>query len=453
MSRLSVGNLCQLDLLNTTAGQREQYRQRFFFSDSEVLITDSGIEVTSLVGPVWEDNLIKRQFERIPIFRSFAPDGAGGFNIQLTDAGEECEFLRYLINTSNHWGRATLNSTQSRELSKHLANKITCLGYLLRDLKYLNETKAVVAMDAAMSEVGTSRGRTGKSLIGKAIAQFVTQSEIDGRNLTNDDPYMFSGVTPTTKNIFIDDVNENFNIGRFYQRLTGRLNVNIKQGARFYIDFEQAPKFYITTNHALSGLDDSANARLIFMSFSDWYNLSHSPYQEFGHNFFTDWDERQWSLFDNLMAECVMYYMRSREKGWSTPGHGAIDPPMGDLKIRELRQEMGELFLSWAEIYFSPDGGHLNTRIVRKEMYQAFLNEFGIKSTQITSKGFRDKIYAYCRFTGLHFNAHRPSKDGVWFHDHIRRCPDETFIGDRDLSCSLEFYTISTTDYSRQTGK
>ena len=38
---------------------------------------------------------------------------------------------------------------------------------------------------------------------------------------------------------------------------------------------------------------------------------------EFGHNFFYDWDEYQWNLFDNLMAECTMYYFRSLTLGWS----------------------------------------------------------------------------------------------------------------------------------------
>lgn len=347
------------------------------------------------------------------------------------------------------WGKnLQLNNAQIRQRNLHLANKLTCLGYLLRDMKYLNETKAVVAMDAAMSEVSTSKGRTGKSLIGKAIAQYLRQAEIDGRNLANDDPYMFSEVTPTTKNIFIDDINENFSFGRFYQRLTGKLNVNIKQGARFYIPFEEAPKFYITTNHALSGLDDSANARLIFMSFSDWYSVSHTPFMEFGHNFFAEWDDYQWALFDNLMAECVMLYMRSRERIWASPGNGAIDPPMDELRIRTLRQEMGEQFLSWAELYFAPDAGHLNSRIVRKDMYENYLSDYNMKSTQMTSKSFRDKIHAYCRFCGYHFNAHKMTKDGQTFLTWIRRHPDETFIGDRDMSNANEYYTISTTEYN-----
>ena len=86
--------------------------------------------------------------------------------------------------------------------------------------------------------------------------------------------------------------------------------------------------------------------------------------------------------------------------------------------------------------------------IKKRSMYEAFLQEYGIKSTQLSSKGFRDKIYAYCEFCGLHFNAHKKNKDGQRFQDFYYINPTSTFIGDRDTSGGKEYYTISTTEYN-----
>jgi len=38
------------------------------------------------------------------------------------------------------------------------------------------------------------------------------------------------------------------------------------------------------------------------IAFSDYYNESLKPVQEFGVNFFNEWDEKQWNLFYNFMA-------------------------------------------------------------------------------------------------------------------------------------------------------
>ena len=64
------------------------------------------------------------------------------------------------------------------------------------------------------------------------------------------------------------------------------------------------------------------------MEFSSWYNNEHSLIDDFHHMFFYDWDKYQWALFDNLMAECVMYYLRSLEQIWYKEGRGAVPPPI-----------------------------------------------------------------------------------------------------------------------------
>lgn len=313
-----------------------------FYRNGQMRITANSVEFGPIMRTVWKDNVIDRNFNRVQIFESFTKQEDGSFEITPTEDGEDCEFFQYLKNTSNFWRGKKATEEDNRCYLRHIANKITAIGYLLTDYKYEKERRAVIAMDAKLSEVGTSNGRSGKSLIGAAISQILSQTFIDGKEVSPDDQFIYSNVTTRTRNIFYDDVKVNFDFTRLYAAITGDLQVNPKMGARFNIAAEKAPKFYITTNHAINDSTDSGNDRKAMMAFSDWYNIKHSPLDDFGHHFFSEWDERQWALFDNLMAECVMIYLRSRAEEWQGKGVGIITPPMFDLDKRTLRQKITE---------------------------------------------------------------------------------------------------------------
>jgi hypothetical protein len=109
------------------------------------------------------------------------------------------------------------------------------------------------------------------------------------------------------------------------------------------------------------------------MAFSDYYNDNHKPVDDFGINFFNEWDNRQWNLFYNLMAGCLVLYFRSILEGWSGKNAGIVTPPMETIEKRRLRQMIGEDFLHWADAAYSCDrdgipspGSRLNAVQVRK---------------------------------------------------------------------------------------
>lgn len=425
--------------------------QNIFYRNGQAHITAFSVDFGPMLCDVWQSNLIDRVFKRIKVIEDITYDESSGFTVIPTEDGEKCEFLRYLVNASNFWkDKENITEENQRDYQRHIVNKITSIGYLLADYKYASERKAVVAMDARMSEVGASNGRSGKSMIGYALEYMMDQTVIDGKQVSPHDPYIFSEVTEQTRNIFYDDVKVNFDFEAFFQSITGRLAVNPKQAGRFSISWERSPKFYITTNHAIGDDSPSVKARMICMAFSNWYNESHSPITEFGHNFFYDWDEYQWTLFDNLMAECVMFYFRSMALSWSNQGCGAVDPPLVDLRARQLRQNIGESFLQWAEVYFDPEGPNINNRIQRKTMYDAFGSEYPTQ-LKYTSPGiFRKKMIAFCQFKGLHLNPHKPNDKKISFRAWKNSGGQGVFIGDRDLSSSNEYFTIADENFAAE---
>lgn len=321
------------------------------------------------------------------------------------------------------------------------------MGYLLCDYKYQTELKAVIAMDGELSDVGQSNGRTGKSLIGKALSYMLEQTSIDGRNTKNDDDFIYTLVTLRTRNVFMDDVTTNFNFERFYFAITGDLNVNVKGGGRFVIKSEHSPKFYITTNHAINGSQTrSSQERIIYMSFSNYFNDQRHPVDVFGHQFFADWDEEQWNLFYNFMAECVFIYFTSMQQGWSRPGQGAVAPPMRDIMWRTLRQQMSESLFQWAELYFDKTNSKLNERIPRREVFKDFCEQFPDSKRAITTSNFKTKLCYYCQFKGYHFNPNKLNKEGKSFRTWIDEHPGEAFIGEADKSGGIEYFQVYDTE-------
>lgn len=448
-SDLSLDKLERLDRIEDSFDHFKPDQQELYFKNG--MLTVSPMEIKwndALLSPVWEDKIIGHKFHRVPIIESVSYDKERGFSIVPTEEGAKCDFFNFLCFTSNFWWRKeALSPAEAMEFNQHLMNKITSMGYLLCDYKYQTELKAVIAMDGELSDVGQSNGRTGKSLIGKALSYMLEQTSIDGRNTKNDDDFIYTLVTLRTRNVFMDDVTTNFNFERFYFAITGDLNVNVKGGGRFVIKSEHSPKFYITTNHAINGSQTrSSQERIIYMSFSNYFNDQRHPVDVFGHQFFADWDEEQWNLFYNFMAECVFIYFTSMQQGWSRPGQGAVAPPMRDIMWRTLRQQMSESLFQWAELYFDKTNSKLNERIPRREVFRDFCEQFPDSKRAITTSNFKTKLCYYCQFKGYHFNPNKLNKEGKGFRTWIDEHPGESFIGEADKSGGIEYFQVYDTE-------
>lgn len=283
-----------------TSNQTWPNMQVFCYRSGFVSISPDGIEVNAPGHVIWEESVIKRNFKRIPLIEKLEYVD-GKYQIKFTPEAERCEFLTYLKDVSNMWHDNPADFARHQyDAALHLVNKLSCAGYLLHFFRPMNEAKAIIAMDYTESEVGDSNGRTGKSLFSMAIANMVPQAMVDGKNF--DPKFMFSTVTPRTRNILVDDVKPNFQFTELYQAITGDVVVNFKGASIFNIPRDMAPKIIVTTNHAIKSLDDSTKARRILMGFGNYYSPDFSPADKFGHCFFTEWDEEQWLLFVILCA-------------------------------------------------------------------------------------------------------------------------------------------------------
>lgn len=366
------------------------------------------------------------------------------FSYKLTREGERCQFLQFLINTSNFTWRkekqmltdktVSIDSEEQHENVLHLISKLAAFGYLALSAKDRNVSRAVVAMDGKQSEVGQSNGRSGKSILGEAMKQVMKTLYIDGKKKDIEgDIFIWDGMDEKYKAVFLDDVRTNFNLEFLFANITGDWNVNWKGGRRFTIPFNQSSKIYVTTNHALNGRGSSFMDRQYLIAFSDFYNDEHKPKDDFGGLFFDDWDFEQWNLFWNLVANCLQIYLK----------FGCVQAPSERIATRQLRQDMGETFLSWADEYFS-DTAKLNVKLVRKSLYDEYLKYSNLPPKIVSPTAFKNKIKAFCTWKSYKFNPHvfdpvsgkplKYDKDGRPDLDDKSGGVEYFYIGDRPVT-------------------
>lgn len=438
---LGPDKLSYLDYIQPAFEKPTRDRHHIYFLNQVMEITPLGItslNYTQIQHHVWMDARKRFDATILPDLFVAKKDDKGVFDIQLTELGSKCHFLRFLQNTSNFTWRKNpedITTEEHQENMQHFIAKLCAIGYLANSYKDSSVAKAVVAVDGKQSEVGDSNGRSGKSLIGgllqrTAVTQYINGKVVDAAK----DQFVWSEITEKTKIVFIDDVKRDFNFELIFANITGDWSINQKGGGRFTIEYKDSPKIYLTTNHMLSGEGSSFMDRQWIIAFSDFYNEKHKPEHDFGFRFFDEWDPVQWNLTWNMIAQCVKLYFQL----------GCIESPGERIELRKLRQDLSEEFILWADEYYSDDS-HRNTRIARKVLYDSLFESIGLHRQKFyTPVSFKKKIRKYCQYRELLYNPHKYDKNtGLPISLDKDGKPN-----DDDKSGGIEYFMVADSSYN-----
>lgn len=374
---------------------------------------------------------------QVPMVK-FTQDSQGNYNYSFSELGKKCHYLQFLTNASNFTWRkeqarsrgekVEISDQELQENKVHLLSKLCAIGYMLMECKDANVSKAVIGMDGKQSEVGESNGRSGKSLVGELFRAVSTIAYLNGkkRDMFND-VFLWNDVVEKTKIVFIDDVLQGFRFEDLFPNITGDWSVNYKGGRRVTFPFTMSPKLYIATNHSINGSGTSFSDRQWLLAFSDYYNGAHKPADDFGCLFFSEWDYDQWNLCWNLLADCVQLYLK----------YGVVEAPGERLESRQLRQEITEGFIAWADEYFS-SAENRNKKIPRKTLSDAYFEYDPLQRKYVTPPEFKKRFIKFCKWKGYAFN---PNK-----YDPITGKPNTLDKDGRpiidDKSGGIEFFTV-----------
>lgn len=406
--QLSQNSLSNIDIKDFPLTDCDKDSQYLFFKNKTVKVTKKGIEEFNPADVpvcVWSEELIDFDFKKTEkLFKVSQVDEY--YKLELNRRG--FSFMEYLLNTSRiYWQKEDieglkLTADEIYEENLHFINKCYAIGYLMHRYKDMSKPWAVFAMDARESLTGEANGGTGKSIAFKAIRKFMKSVTLNGRDKKlTDNPHIFQNVDKNTDYVLIDDASGQLDYRFFYAPITGEMEVNPKHNQSYELPFEEVPKFAFTSNDVPRNLDASLERRLLFCAFSDYYHKKdrkgyykeeRSPATEFGKNLITDYTPEEMNLFYNFMLNCLELYLNFDK----------IDPPMQSIEKRNLRAEMGEMFMDWATEYFSDDT-QFNVSIEKNLLINNFIASTSYKGKPSSAR-FKKQLYAFCAYHGLTLN-------------------------------------------------
>lgn len=420
----------------------------FMYFQNEVWkITADSIENTAYSDirfNIWADQKHEDQnVTKLPPFINIykAPD-TGAYSYVLTPEGRKCDFLQFLINTSNFtWRKKEVSQQEQEDNAQHLVSKLCAFGYLVTTFKDMSISKAVVAMDGKPQEFDEANGRTGKSLFGQALRKVVKTKQLNGKDIGTSNAnrqFIWEGIDEKTRLVVGDDLMRDFDFDMMFSLTTADWPVNPKNKSSYTIPFSQSPKIFLNSNYAIAGDGSSYTDRLWLLAFSDFYNDEHKPIDDFSVLFFEEWDTEQWNAFWNLAAQCVQIYYR----------FGYVPTPDDRLEERRLTQQIGPDFLTWADEYYNQEGQHINQRLVREDIYREFIEYTQkLRGSKInySQRSFSQKLKYYVRLRNLYLNPGKYNPVTKLWNDYDEDGRPKM----RDISNGKEYYTVGNAEYYR----
>jgi hypothetical protein len=265
------------------------------------------------------------------------------------------------------------------------------IGYLMHSYQNEAKPKAIIFNDEMISE-DIPNGGSGKGLIHRAIGHIKNIVIEDGKKFDAKSQFAYQKVNKDTQIFLMDDVPKHFNFESLFSIITEGMTVEKKGQDAYQIPFKDSPKISITTNYTIQGSGASHERRVFEVEIANYFNDQHSPEQEFGHLFFSDWNADEWARFDNFMIRCVQYFLKN----------GLVQSDKVNLKLRKFRNEMGTEFIEFMELQ-NFDGKPIN----RKDFRDEFNKNYPMVAKFNTPQKFNKKVKDYCAFHNIDFEENK----------------------------------------------
>jgi hypothetical protein len=209
--------------------------------------------------------------------------------------------------------RASIGQKESNtEDTKNIFESFkTMFGYLCHNYKDATNNPCIVLTDMDADDESRN-GRRGKTLMLKAIQEVQETIFKGGKEFDSGYTFVFADLEKKHNVYIIDDVPAGFKYDDLYTCILGSINAQKKGMKAESINFEDAPKFVITTNWVFpfDERNASTNGRFIEYKFTDYYTSNFTPKDEFKCAFFQDWNPDEWNKFYSFVFRCVKLFLQ-----------------------------------------------------------------------------------------------------------------------------------------------
>lgn len=235
----------------------------------------------------------------------------------------------------------------------------TIFGYLLHGF-FEGKMKAINLTDSTISDV--AEGRTGKSIVGKAIGHIKNVCEIMGKDFDPANKHKYASANLDTQIVFLNDTRKRFNFETLFNDISDAITVDKKNLQPFQI----RAKMLIASNDTFRTDGASAQDRVIEFELSNHYGMDYSPEDEFGCWLFADWNETEWLSFDNFMLDCIVSYLRN----------GILKADAINLEQRKKIQHTNIDFVEFIDEKIKSGDIRRGIDIVKNELHEEFLENY-----------------------------------------------------------------------------
>lgn len=280
----SMSQLSLLPKLNKPELRSDYLTTYHAFKNCVVMITKNGVstlEYKYLKGYIWRSKIIDRDF-----------------NLDLENYNQG-DFYKFIANTQ-------------RNDTKKVNTFCQTLGYITSDYHTSMSRKLTIFVDGEDTEAGKNNGRRGKSIVYKALEQYLPTCSIQANDDTfKIDRFWLQSYKDGDRLLVFNDLKgTNVQLQAFYT-LVDSVEIEKKGRDKIVLDKHEIPLTLITCNHLprFKADEKSALDRIQIIEFSTYYSPTFNPYHEFGDEL-GEWSRKpeQWHLFDNFMIWCCLKY-------------------------------------------------------------------------------------------------------------------------------------------------
>jgi len=309
-----------------------------------------------------------------------------------------------------------LTPEEISEIKLHLINKLTWLGYMMKDYKSMSDDFGLAILDAIDNEDSLKRKGAaggGKSIITKAIKQvkrtLILKAEKED---WCEDKHRYENYNGE-RVIVADDMHLKSRIGNMLTDFSEGIEVNPKHKRPRKIPFTESPKIIVTRNY-IDDEGERVDRRLgrmfVFPFFHDNKGGRHKdrrrPNDYFGRMLFQDDTEEDKSKLVNLFAYCYMSNLK----------YGEVNPPMFDMEKFRMMNRIGEPLIEFLDLFFENGQGFGYIDRVPfftefKERMRNNMTPYQRTNVYSSSQKFKNLVELYCELRGYIFNPEEEIND------------------------------------------
>ena len=351
-------------------------------------------------GAVWENSIIRKNIEIDETQGLYEKFCLNAMRIRDTK----------VTSSDGDWTR---EYPISNTVEKNFESLRSSIGYLLHADNTIQ--KAVVYIDRN-STITKEEGGNGKTVVMKSIQYFRDRMSVNGKQFykgTGGDRFAFSGVTPSTGLIHIDDIDKNFDFKSLFAFLTGDLEVEGKGTNKVIITEDRKPKFGITTNYVLQGGGQSHARRQHIVEFGDFWNRCNkegeAPWnpEHLGKRLFNDFSQDDWNQFYTFGFKCIQLFLRE----------GLVNGAMGSYEEKQLATSVASEpeVQEWIRNYVMEQRVQLNHHVngvADYALHLIFTNDIDPRITMYWDKTrLKKALYEYVsKLDGYDWNPHKANR-------------------------------------------